>query len=145
MTFSLLGNLIEGTTGLVVSGMDVAHRTLDDTLDHTGLCAFIPHAVHEVSDGAQGLIRRAVDDFGKTSGSVLRSFDQHTLHGEDKSLGPVIGIGRDVTTPSASSRWRQVCPSAAIGATTTGSRRNGDGAVSMPDLADGLAKRACAA
>ena len=55
--------------------MDVAHRTLDDTLDHTGLSAFIPHAVHEVSDGAQGLVRRGVDDFGKTTGSVLRSFE----------------------------------------------------------------------
>ncbi|KAK7049087.1 hypothetical protein R3P38DRAFT_2872609 [Favolaschia claudopus] len=67
--------------------MENGHRALDDTLDGTGLSAFIPHAVHEVSDGAQGLVKRGLDDFGRTTGAVLRSFDQHNLHGSDKSLG----------------------------------------------------------
>lgn len=75
MTFTLLGNLIEGTSKVACQAMEDGHRTLDNTLDATGLSAFIPPALHEASDGVQGIIKRGVGDVGRTSGTVLRSFE----------------------------------------------------------------------
>jgi hypothetical protein len=86
MTFTLLGNLIEGTSDIIHGGITKAHRITDDTLDHTGLSAFIPPALHEVSDATFGLVQRGILDVGHTSGSVLRSFEWVTGLLHDRSV-----------------------------------------------------------
>ncbi|KAK1221556.1 hypothetical protein PQX77_015675 [Marasmius sp. AFHP31] len=87
MTFGLLGDLIETGSHFAGGAIETGHHMLDSTLDRTGMSAFIPPALHEVSDGAQGLLKRGVLDVGQTTGAVLRSFEQRPLHAHDKSLG----------------------------------------------------------
>ncbi|KAH8089939.1 hypothetical protein BXZ70DRAFT_910012 [Cristinia sonorae] len=87
MTFGVLGGFIEGASDLTGGAIGLIHRTTDDTLDRTGLSAFIPPALHEVSDGTLGLLQRGVLDVGHTTGSVLKSFDQRPLHAHDKEIG----------------------------------------------------------
>ncbi|KAJ6470961.1 acid phosphatase-domain-containing protein [Mycena sanguinolenta] len=87
MLWRLVGNVIEGTTDIIVAGMDIAHTTIDATLDATGVSVIIPKFCHEVCDGIQSVIRNTTDDIGKTAGKIGRHLDQETLHGPDKSLG----------------------------------------------------------
>lgn len=75
MCFTVLGDALHSTAGLTHGAIDTVHHAVDDTLDRTGLSAFIPPALHEVSDGALGLLQRGVDDFGHTTGDILKSFE----------------------------------------------------------------------
>ena len=75
MIWGLLGNLIEGTTDVIVSGMDLAHTTIDTTLDTIGVSPLIPKACHEVCDGIQRVVRNTVDNIGKTAGEIGRHLE----------------------------------------------------------------------
>ncbi|KAK7032376.1 hypothetical protein VNI00_013124 [Paramarasmius palmivorus] len=104
MTFGLLGDIIHNTADFASAGVHLAHRNLDDTLDKTGLSAFIPPALHEVSDGAQGLLSRGIHDVGATSGAILNSFDKATLHGHDKDIGGNLRSPRGQQQPPPNQR-----------------------------------------
>uniref|UniRef100_A0A0W0G6T6 Uncharacterized protein n=1 Tax=Moniliophthora roreri TaxID=221103 RepID=A0A0W0G6T6_MONRR len=87
MTFGPLGDLIHGGADLAYQGITLGHHTLDGALDKTGVSASIPPALHEISDGSLGLLRRGIHDVGSTSGNILKSFDTMSLHGQDKDIG----------------------------------------------------------
>lgn len=74
MLFPLIGQVIEGTSDVLTGAISTLHRSTDDTLDVLGLSAFVPPAVHEVSDGILGLTQRGVHDIGHTTGGILKSF-----------------------------------------------------------------------
>jgi len=85
MLFTTLGSLLEGTSNIAGGAIGQVHRTQDDLLDSTGLSAFVPHALHEAGDAVYGIPQRTILDAGHTTGAILKSFDQHKLHGDDKS------------------------------------------------------------
>ncbi|KAJ6470966.1 hypothetical protein C8R45DRAFT_1104657 [Mycena sanguinolenta] len=87
MVWGLVGNVIEGTTNLIVAGMDVAHTTINATLDTIGASPVIPGACQAVCGGIKSVVRNTVDDIGKTAGKIGRQLDQETLHDADRSLG----------------------------------------------------------
>ncbi|KAH6905046.1 hypothetical protein BKA70DRAFT_1294787 [Coprinopsis sp. MPI-PUGE-AT-0042] len=87
MTFGLLGQVIQDTSDFAYTTITGVHRLTDDTLDRSGLSAFIPPALHEVSDGVFGLTQRGIRDVGHTTGSMLKSFENRPLHAHDKEIG----------------------------------------------------------
>lgn len=73
--FTALGGAIWDVSDLTAGGIDALHRNTDAILDNTGVSAFIPPALHEVSDGVLGITRRGVQDVGHTTGAILESFE----------------------------------------------------------------------
>lgn len=75
MLFTRLGGRVEDHADFTAGTIGHARDTNDAVMDITGLDAFVPPVLHEVSDGYVEITQMGVTDVGYSSGAVLRSFE----------------------------------------------------------------------